>query len=160
VTRWIPFALSLAVAAGGIVLLVLGARACDAHKPTRFGPYAITTRVEGEAKYFDLVRDGKVAHTLAGSLDTMCDPPFVARFDIDGGGAPELYFRNCRGHGYLVQRDDSVAYIDEGDGAEPDGWWARQVLGGGRRLIVLGTGLSLAALVNLAIAGARLRPKQ
>lgn len=158
-SRWLPFTFSLTLAVAGIVALALGARACDAHAPTHFGPYAITQRVEGEAQYFDLVRNGTIAHTLAGSLDTLCDPPGVSRIDLDGDGAVDLYFRNCRGHGYLTMRGDSLAYIDQGDGREPDGWWTRQVLAGGTRLIVIGIGLCIGALIALAIAGMTLRPR-
>jgi hypothetical protein len=148
---------SLTLAVSGIAALVLGLRACDAGAPTRFGPYVIAARIEGEAKYFDLVRDGKVEHTLAGSLDTLCEPPFVALFDVDGDGTSDLYFENCRGHGYLVQRAGALSYVEEGDGPAPDGWWARQVLGGGRRLIAIAVLLCFVALIGLAIAGARLR---
>ncbi len=158
-SRWLPFTFALALAVAGIVALTLGARACDAHAPTHFGPYAITMRIEGEAQYFDLVRDGTIAHTLAGSLDTLCDPPSVARFDVDGDGAADLYFRSCRGHGYLMMRGHSLDYVDQGDGREPDGWWARQVLTGGMRLIVFGIGLCIGALVVIAIAGMTLRPR-
>jgi hypothetical protein len=143
------FALPVAVALAGLVALLLGARACDAHDPDSFGPYTILTRTEGEAAYVDLERDGTIALTLAGSLDTLCDPPVVERLDDDC-----LYFRNCRGHGYVVQRAGGLAYIDEGDGPEPDGWWAHQVFEGGKRLIAVGVLLCLAALVALAVAAA------
>lgn len=157
-TRWLPFGLSLALALVGITALVLGIRARDAREPTHFGPYTIEARIEGQAKYFDLVRDGRVHHTLAGSLDTLCEPPIVARFDVDGDGESDLYFRNCRGHGYVVRRGDALAYVDDGDRPEPAGWWRRQVLGGGVRLILLGAAVSAAALIVLAIAGATLKP--
>lgn len=156
--RWLLVAPAFAFAVAGIVALVLGMRACDAREPTELGPYAIVPRVEGQAQYFDLVRAGKVEHTLAGSLDTLCDPPFVARFDVDDDGNADLYFRNCRGHGYLRRRANALEYVDEGDGPEPTGWWARQVLGGGTRLIMFGVALCLAALIALAIGGAMMRP--
>jgi hypothetical protein len=143
------FALPVGLAIAGLVALLLGGRACDGHDPDSFGPYNIVAHVEGEAEYIDLVRDGTVALTLAGSLDTLCDPPSVERLAGDC-----LYVRNCRGHGYVVQRAGGLAYIDEGDGPEPDGWWARQILEGGKRLIALGVLLCLAALPTLAVAGA------
>jgi hypothetical protein len=142
----------------GIGALALGLEACEARDPGRFGRYAIVAHVDGEAQYFDLVRDGRTAYTLAGSLDTLCEPPIVASFDVDGDGASDLYVRNCRGHGYLALRAGALEYVDQGDGPEPDGWWARQVLAGGTRLIVHGVAWIVAALIALAIAGATLRP--
>ena len=158
--RALTFGVAFAIMLGAVGVLVLGARACDACEPTDFGRYAIVSRIEGQAKYFDLVHDGRVEHTLAGSLDTLCDPPFVARFDVDGDGESDLYFRNCTGHGYLVRRGDALEYVDLGDTSDALGWWARQVLGGGTQLIVLGVALSVVALIALAIAGAMLGPNR
>ncbi len=156
--RWLPFGLALVLALAGIIALMLGVYACDAREPTDFGPYAIVSRVDGQTMYFDLVRAGNVELTLAGSLDTLCDPPFVARFDVNDDGVADLYFRNCRGHGYVVRRADTITYAGQGDTAEPTSWWAHQVLGGGMRLIVLGIALCLSALIAVAIAGAVMRP--
>jgi hypothetical protein len=159
VNGWLAFAISFALACGGLLALVVGARACDAQEPTQFGPYAIEVRVAGEAQYIDLVRGGRIVQTLGGSLDTLCDPPLVAGFDADGDGATDLYFRNCRGHGYLTLRGDTLEYVDQGDRPESDGWWARQVLAGGTRWIVLGVALCIVAFVGVAIAGPMLRPR-
>jgi hypothetical protein len=156
-SRWLPFIGAAIVAATGIAALVLGMRAREANEPTRFGPYSIESRVEGEAKYFDLIRDGKVARTLAGSLDTLCDPPTIAELDVDDDGKPDLYFRNCRGHGFLSQHGDELAYTDLA-GPEPTNWWALQVFSGGVKLVLVGIGACIAALISFAIAGARLKP--
>lgn len=156
-TRWLPFIGAAIIAAVGITALVLGVRAREANEPTRFGPYSIESRVEGEAKYFDLIREGKVAHTLAGSLDTLCDPPSIAELDVDGDGEPDLSFRNCRGHGFLSRHGDELAYNDLA-GPEPTNWWAHQVFSGGVRLVVVGIAACIAALIAFAIAGARLKP--
>jgi hypothetical protein len=156
-TRWLPFIGAAIIAAVGIATLVLGVRAREANEPTRFGPYSIVSRVEGEAKYFELIRNGKVVHTLAGSLDTLCDPPTIAELDIDGDGEPDLYFRNCRGHGFLSRRGDSLAYTDLA-GPEPTNWWAHAVFSGGVQLLVAGVAACIASLIAFAIAGARLKP--
>ena len=156
-TRWLPFVGAAIMGALGIAVLILGMRAREANEPTRFGPYSIESRVEGEAQYFDLIRDGKVAHTLAGSLDTLCDPPTIAELDVDGDGEPDLYFRNCRGHGFLSRHGDELAYNSLA-GAVPTHWWARQVFSGGIKLILIGIAACIAALIAFAIAGARLKP--
>jgi hypothetical protein len=156
-SRWLPFIVAAILAAVGIAALVLGMRAREANEPTRFGSYSIESRVEGEAKYFDLIRDGKVAHTLAGSLDTLCDPPTITELDVDGDGEADLYFRNCRGHGFLSHHGDELAYNNLA-GPEPTNWWARQVFSGGVRLLVAGIAACVTALIGFAIAGARLKP--
>jgi len=162
--RWLPFSLAGLLALAAAAAIVLGARACDARNPTSVvlgsETYAVQSHVEGEAMYVDLVRDGHVAQSLAGSLDTMCDPPLSALFDVDSDGAPDLYFENCRGHGYVTQRARELTYVNLGDGPRPGGWWARQVFGGGKRLLAIGIGLALGAVVVLAIAGMLLSPRR
>jgi len=147
----VGFLAALAVVAG-----TAGLRARAANAPTRFGLYSVESRVEGEAQYFDLVRDGQVVRSLAGSLDTLCDPPTIAELDVDGDGDPDLYFRNCRGQGFLSRHGDELAYNNLT--SAPTNWWARQVFSGGIQLISIGVAGCIAALIAFAIAGARLKP--
>jgi hypothetical protein len=111
--RCLTLALFASLALGGALVLALavGERppsACLGPKQIRFGDasYTITSRDVGEARYFDLVRDGQVEYSLAGTMD-LCDPPYLMRITDQRTGRPRLVIDNC-GHYRLVDGRDGV----------------------------------------------------
>jgi hypothetical protein len=158
--RWIPIGISSLGLLAGIALIVLGVRACDARDPATVdlggASYEVVTHHAGQTVYTDLQRGGHVEHQIVSSID-MCDAPLLAAFDVDDDGTTDLYFRHCRGEGYIARRSGALASVRLS--RTPGGWWARQVLSGGWRLVVYGVAVLLGALVCGAIGGAMLRPR-
>jgi hypothetical protein len=132
--RFVPLAL-------GAVALVLGIWARLAGSPdevTWHGrTYAIEPHDEAEARCFDFVRDGQVAFRECGSTDTFCDPPTIARFDVDHDGTDDIFVETCSGPRYVTEKDGEI--VEQWLPDPPRlGWWARQVEGGGVELLVVG----------------------
>jgi hypothetical protein len=154
VTRWIGIACAMVAGlAMGVAMMWSGMRADAANHPTELASYAIVSRYEGEAKRFDFVRDGQVAYTLSGSLDTLCDEPALTLLDIDRDGDTDLLFRSCNHFGYLTHRGGTFEFIDldRADPSHPDApglhtLWAWQVRHGGWPLLLGGAVFIFAVL--------------
>ncbi|WNG23228.1 hypothetical protein F0U62_03650 [Cystobacter fuscus] len=77
--------------------------------------YQISRRIEPEAVVFDLIRpDGGVAVSISGSTDTLCDPPYLMTLDVDQNGSTDVYYRHCRGHGYVTYQNGAPIDVDLG----------------------------------------------
>jgi hypothetical protein len=115
--------------------------------------YEIVRRREGEAIVHDFVRDGRVVESLGGSMDLLCDEPYIFLFDVDGDGRQDVYHHHCGGHGYLrhAAATRTLAYENLGsveidDVPALDSFWAEEIRGWhGLRLLAIG---GLAVLVG------------
>lgn len=168
--RWILGTTFALLAFAGASVLYAGIVARSRFEPpvVRWGDaeYAVVVRREDQALLHEFRRDGRVAETLAGSTDTLCDDPWVMLIDVDGDGRLDVYHRTCRGHGYLkyAPAADGVAYVDLGQFDLDDApilrsLWASEILDWhGLRLIAAGVAAGLVGaigLLALAIRGRR-----
>jgi len=145
----------------GASVLYAGIVARSRFEPTevRWGDaeYAVVTHREDEALLHEFRRNGRVAETLAGSTDTLCDDPWIMLIDVDGDGRLDVYHRNCGGHGYLkyVPGTDGVTYVDLGQFDLDDApilrsSWASEIMDWhGLRLIALGAAAALVGAIGL-----------
>jgi hypothetical protein len=128
--------------------------------------YAVVAHREDQALHHEFRRNGRVAETLAGSTDTLCDDPWIMLIDVDGDGRLDVYHRTCGGHGYLkyAPATDTVTYVDLGQFDLDDApilrsSWASEIMDWhGLRLIALGAVAGLVGaigLLALAIRGRR-----
>ncbi|HWO19337.1 MAG TPA: hypothetical protein VNO30_11195 [Kofleriaceae bacterium] len=116
--------------------------------------YEIVRRREGQAIVHDFVRSGRVVESLAGSMDLLCDEPYIFLFDVDGDGRLDVYHRHCGGHGYLkhAAATRTLAYENLGsveidDAPALDSFWAEEIrrwhglrlLTGGVLALLIGT---------------------
>jgi len=166
--RWILGTSFALLALGGASLVYAGvvARSRFAPSVVRWGDaeYTVVVRRDGEAMLHELHRGGRVAETLAGSTDTLCDDPWIMLIDVDGDGRLDVYHRSCRGHGYVkyTPATDRVAYVDLGQFDLDDApilrsQWASEIMDWhGLRLISAGAAAALVgaiALLALALRG-------
>lgn len=168
--RWIlttTFAL-LALAGGSVLYAGIVARSRFEPSEVRWGAaeYTVVVRREDQALLHEFRRDGRVAETLAGSTDTLCDDPWIMLIDIDRDGQLDVYHHTCRGHGYLryAPATGGVAYVDLGQFDLDDApilrsQWASEIMDWhGLRLIAAGAAAGLVGaigLLALAIRGRR-----
>lgn len=148
--------------AGGVSLQ----RGCVAR--VRFDPATVTwggdtfrivERAMGQTGSHDLVRDGAVVATLAVGLDSRCDHPWLALFDLDGDGRLDLYQRHCRGHRYLRYQPATQTFeevdlgtVEPRDAPVLDTFWGREVVRWhGLRLIALGLAGLVVGLVGTIV---------
>lgn len=144
-------ALPLALCVLGALLLEIGAVARRRGLPDEVElggvRYHVIQRNETE---HDLVANDRVALTLEGSADTLCEVPRVALIDVDGDGALDLYHEHCRGHGYVTARG-GLHYVDLDRTRSIASAWTREVLDGGARLLVVGAAALLTGLALIAV---------
>lgn len=156
---------SILVFAAGAGLFALGLQARSRLDPssiewdgTRF---RIVRRSDAASQSFDLLRaDGTVAASVAGSTDTMCDPPYLMVLDVDGDGTRDVYYHGCGGHGYLELQGGMLKEVDLGQQDPADApalrsLWAREIRAGGVRLIIAGVILGLAGLIGVLVFAPR-----
>ncbi|WP_257461536.1 hypothetical protein [Archangium lipolyticum] len=146
--------------AGG-VLLIAGWTARASLNPDTVALSGVTfqvlRRVEPESVVFDLTRpDGGVAVSISGSTDTLCDPPYLMAIDVDQNGSGDVYYRHCRGHGYVTYQNGAPVDVDLGqyevdDAPAAASFWANEIQAGGLRLLTSGTVVTLVALAMLAV---------
>jgi len=165
--RWILGTMFALLALAGASLLYAGVVARSRFEPSvvRWGDaeYAVVAHREGEALVHELRRAGRVAETLAGSTDTLCDDPWIMLIDIDGDGRLDVYHRTCGGHGYLkyAPATDSLAYVDLGQFDLDDApilrsMWASEIMDWhGLRLIALGVAAGLVGAIGLLASALR-----
>ena len=168
--RWLLVVIFPLLALTGALAIYAGVVARGRLEPSRVrwgdAEYDVVVRREGEAMLHEFRRGGRVAETLAGSTDTLCDDPWIALIDVDGDGRLDVYHHRCNGHGYLTYApaSDSVAYVNLGqfdldDAPVLRSFWAREILEWrGLRLLAAGVAAALAGaigLVALAIGGRR-----
>jgi len=153
--------------AGG-VLLITGWTAHDSLNPDIVELSGVTfqvfRRVEPEAVVFDLTRpDGRVAISISGSTDTLCDPPYLMTIDVDQNGSGDVYYRHCRGHGYVTYQNGAPVDADLGqyemdDAPAAASFWANEIHAGGLRLLTSGAVVMLGGLAMLAVWISSARP--
>ncbi len=146
--------------AGG-VLLIAGWTARASLNPDTLELSGVTfqvlRRVEPEAVVFDLTRpDGSVGISISGSTDTLCDPPYLMTIDVDQNGSGDVYYRHCRGHGYVTYQNGAPVDVDLGqyeldDAPAAASFWANEVQAGGLRLLTSGAVVLLGGLAMLAV---------
>ena len=151
VTRWFGIACAMVVGlAVGVAMMWSGMRADAANHPTELASYSIVSRYEGEAKRYDFVRDGEVAYSLFGSLDTLCDEPTLTLLDVDRDGETDLLFRSCNRFGYLTHHGGSFDFVElnrkTSDAPGLHTLWAWQVRHGGWPLLLGGAVFIFAVL--------------
>jgi hypothetical protein len=118
--------------------------------------FQILRRVEPEASVFDLTHpDGSVAISISGSTDTLCDPPYLMTIDVDENGSGDVYYRHCRGHGYVTNQNGTPVDVDLGqyemdDAPAASSFWTNEVQAGGLRLLTAGAVVMLGGLAMLA----------
>ncbi|HEX7704775.1 MAG TPA: hypothetical protein VF403_28740, partial [Kofleriaceae bacterium] len=135
--------------AAGVGSLVAASRASDAHDPTQITwgneTYEITSSERGDSVAYDLSHDGRVVRTLFGSTDTLCDAPYIRRYDVDGDGVDDLLVYDCGHLDPYTMRDGQLVTIESHDPS----LWASEVECSGLRLLLLGL-----ALFMIGVAGA------
>jgi hypothetical protein len=161
--RWIFVTTSALLAFAGTSLLYAGIVAHSRFEPSsvRWGDaeYTVAVHREGEALRHEFHRDGRVAETLAGSTDTLCDDPWIMLIDIDGDGRLDVYHRTCRGHGYLRYdpTTDHLVHVDLGQFDLDDApilrsQWASEIMDWhGLRLIGAGAAAGLVGAIGLLV---------
>ncbi|MDB4955249.1 MAG: uncharacterized protein JWO36_2818 [Myxococcales bacterium] len=139
----------LSTCAGG-ASLVLGLLARDACDPTSVTwgdtSYTITRRDSGDAIAFDFSHDGRVEKSLWGSTDTLCDDPYLRRFDVDGDGTDDVLVHDCGHYSYLTMRDRELHEEYLGDHLQLRTAWAGEVERGGVTACACGIVLLLVGL--------------
>ena len=136
------------------------------HVTWRGDELRVARRSEGQAMMHDFLRGTTVVHTLAGSLDSLCDNPRIMLLDIDGDSQLDVYHHHCGGHGYLRYQpaDRTLEHIELGSvevsdapviaslwASEIRDWRGLRFIGGGLLLVVLG----IIGLIILTAPGAR-----
>ena len=154
--RRFELALPISLVLAGIAGLLLGLRARSARDPQSIEcggrTYHITRHRVGETLTFDLIDRGRIAASMDGSLDTMCDDPYLLRLDVDGDGSLDLYHHHCGGHGYTACRAGALEYVNLGsveadDAPAVNGFWGSEVQRGGWFLLVAGGAAACLGLV-------------
>lgn len=119
----------------------------------------VVPRFERQAMMHDLVRGTTVVHTLAGSLDTLCDDPWIMLLDVDGDSQLDVYHHHCGGHRYLRYQPATrtlehveLGSVEISDAPVLDSLWVREMKDWrGLRLIGGGVLLGLLGLFGLGI---------
>ena len=135
--------------AAGLVLICVGGRASDAHDPSSatWGDetYEITSRHSGDAVIFELSHDGNVVGSVGGSTDTLCDSPYLRRYDVDGDGSVDLVVYDCGRLDAYTLRDHALVGIPY----PGESLWANEISWRGLRV-----GLAGALLLFIGLGGA------
>jgi hypothetical protein len=168
--RWLALAAAALVMLAGASAIYAGLVARGRFEPDTVhwagDELRVVRRFEDQALMHDLVRGTTVVYTLAGSLDTMCDAPWIMLVDVDGDGRLDVYHRHCGGHGYLRYQPATrtlehveLGSIELRDAPVLDSSWAREVKDWrGVRLIGLGALLALADAIGLVVLALTAKP--
>ena len=83
--------------------------------------------------------------------------------DVDQNGSGDVYYRHCRGHGYVTYQNGAPVDVDLGqyemdDAPAASSFWAKEIQVGGLRLLTSGAVVMLVGLAMLAAWISSARP--